>query len=247
VRDSSATNVALFSLASPFSGAIDWQRSDEQVLVPITKLVPTAFVSKNVPLSQYALDSPDKTLSLTYDGKTVLVGFSDAGQGDYYCADLSRQEVFLCKKESAAFLQQSYTMLLGDSIYYGNLAEVNEITILAGEKRYSMEVMGTGESLSAKSGTKQLSTADAAALFSAITTIPIAEEIEKSMQINMQSSLSIVISKRNGTIDIIDFVPFTDRRYAVIVNGQVNFSTYSSVAGDILSISEYTLLPEDIE
>lgn len=244
VREAAGAEVALFSLASPFRGALDWQRADQQVLVPISKLVPTDFVSDNVPLAQYALDKPTKILSLNYGGKTVSVGFSDAGQEDYYCADLSKQEVFLCKKESAPFLQQSYSMLLGDSIYYGNLAEVSYITILSEGKRYSMEVQGTGEGLNAKTGTKLLSTVDATAFFSAITTIPIADEIKSSVQVSMQSSLSIIISKRNGTTDIIDFIPMADRRCAVVVNGQANFTTYSSVASDILSISEYTLLPE---
>lgn len=241
LREPSETNVALFSLALPVRREIDWQKVDQQVLAPISQLMPTTFVSENESLEKYRLNKPVKTLSLTYAGKTVTVGFSDASEDEYFIADLSKQEVFLCKKEDAAFLQQSYKMLLSDSIYYSNLAEISLITISRNGKRYNMEVMGTGESLKAKTGEKQLSKADADALFSAITTIPIYEEIAGNDQISMQSSLSIIISKRNDTTDIIEFVPLEDSRYAVVVNGQANFCTHSSVVEDILSISSYTL------
>jgi hypothetical protein len=69
-------------------------------------------------------------------------------------------------------------------------------------------------------------------LFSRLTTIPIAEEVPE-MTAFLEAGLAVVIARRDKRVDTVEFAPMSERRSAVIVNGQLHFSTYSSVVADI--------------
>jgi len=226
-----------YRLCQPVEADLNWELADRLVIAPLQSLVPETFVSSDKPLTDYGLDSPDGILELTIGGKEYRIGFSESGEDTFYCAELSGQTVYEVKSEQAEFMKTGYTMLLGDSVYTRNIAEISNLTLTDGSIRYSLDVKGEGENLSGNLNGKRLDYLEMVRFYKNISQIPIAEEVPEEETINSEPLMSMTMQLRDGGMDAVLFFPAagSERQCAVSLNGQIRFTTYRSVIEDLLS------------
>lgn len=226
-----------YRLSWPVEVDINWELADRMVIAPLQALEPETFVSSGRPLSEYGLDSPEKLLELTMDGRQYRIGFSEADGESLYCAELSGQMVYKVKKEQTEFLDAGYMVLLGDSVYTRNIAEISNLTLTDGTNRYSLKVKGEGENISGSLNGNRLDYLDIVQFYRNISQIPIAGELSQGESVGPKPLVTMTVQLRKGDMDVISFLPLSgsDRLYAVSLNGQIQFTTYRSVMEDIIS------------
>lgn len=223
-----------YDLASPVEATLDWQLVEEHILLPLEGLVPDSFVSAGRPLSEFGLDAPEYTVTLVIGGQSYTAGFVQNDNQSYYCADLSGKQVFLISAEKSAFLSNSYTSLLGGSIYTRNVTEIADLAVSGKGLQYHLALSGEAEFLKGDANGKLLDYIAVTTFYQEISQIPIAKELSGEETIAGDPVLTMTVKLRSGGLDVLDFIPISDRQCAVSVNGQAHFTTYLSVTDDIL-------------
>lgn len=224
-----------FKMSHPVEAELNWELADKHVIAPLQSLVPETFVSSDRPLADYGLDKPEAVLELTIGGQDYRIGFSEAGGGSFYCAELSGQTVYEVLAEQAAFMETPYNILLGDSVYTRGIAEISNLTLTADTNRYSLDVTGEGEKLTGNLNGKPFHYLEMVKFYKNISQIPIAGEVSEEETIDSKALMTLTLRLRDGGTDVLEFLPVSDRQCAVSVNGRIQFTTYRSVAEDILT------------
>ena len=225
----------LYSLSRPVEATLDWQTVFDKVLTPLSQLSGERFVSDDKPLSDFGLDQPARTLTLTMDGGTYQCVFAP-GDGDFwYAAALPDGLVCQVSAGQMDFLDLNYLDLLGGSLYSRSLADVSRLSVSAAGTAETVEVSGSGESISGTTRDGRiLDNRAITAFYGAVTDLPIAGELEEGASPDPKALLTMTLTLRDGGADILEFLPLDDRRCTVSVNGQADFTTYRTVVEDIL-------------
>lgn len=231
-RETSGTG-DFYDLSFPVEASLDWQLVEERVLLPLKGLIPDSFVSADRPLSEFGLGKPDYTVTLVLGGQTYTAGFARRDDQSYYCADLTGKQVFLISAEKSAFLINRYTGLLGNSIYTRNVTEIADLAITGNGFQYHLALSGEAESLKGDANGEILDYIAVTTFYQEISKIPIAQELSEDERIAGSPVLTMTVNLRGGGMDVLDFIPISDRQCAVSVNGQAHFTTYLSVTEDI--------------
>ena len=222
-----------FGLLEPVVAVLNWENVYRQVLSAVFTLTPDHYVSDSRPLSDFGLDAPEYTLELLIDGQTYRCGFSAKDPDTYYCANLDKTLVCEIKREKIDFLSVNYIDLIGNSVYNRSAADVSRLSAKYSGGSVSLEITGEGESLTASTGTQQLDSAETVELFRSIGTIPMAAELSGTEE-TQSPVLTLCYTMRDGSEDIIEFMPVSDRQCAVFINGSAEFATYLTSAEDII-------------
>ena len=222
-----------FGLVEPVVAVLNWENVYRQVLSAVFTLTPDHYVSDSRPLSDFGLDAPEYTLELLIDGQTYRCGFSAKDPDTYYCANLDKSLVCEIKREKIDFLSVNYIDLIGSSVYNRSAADVSRLSAKYSGGSVSLEITGEGESLTASTGTQQLDSAETVELFRSIGTIPMAAELSGTEE-TQSPVLTLCYTMRDGSEDILEFMPISDRQCAVFINGSAEFATYLTSAEDII-------------
>ena len=222
-----------FGLVEPVVAVLNWENVYRQVLSAVFTLTPDHYVSDSRPLSDFGLDAPEYTLELLIDGQTYRCGFSAKDPDTYYCANLDTSLICEIKREKIDFLSVNYIDLIGNSVYNRSAADVSRLSAKYSGGSVSLEITGEGESLTASTGTQQFDSAETVELFRSIGTIPMAAELSGTEE-TQSPVLTLCYTMRDGSEDILEFMPISDRQCAVFINGSAEFATYLTSAEDII-------------
>lgn len=223
----------LYEMSAPVKATLDWKKVDTHVIIPLQQLVPQQFVSLDIPLHEYGLDQPDYRLELELDGKKIACGFVQKDADTWYCANLATTLVSSISTEQAAFLQTSYLTLLGDSVYTRTLTEISRMSVTANGKSTSFTVNGEATELTLHTNYRVLDYVEAIDFYNKISAIPAAAVLTGKEKTDPKPLLTLTVALRNGEVDIIEFLPISERQCAVSINGQANFATYDTVVKDL--------------
>lgn len=230
----SNTHSTFFGLTAPVTAALNWENVYRQILSPLFTFAPEHFVSDDVPLTAYGLDEPEYILQLIINGSTYRCGFSAKDPDTYYCARLDGTTVSEVGRDNVDFLFVSYIDLIGSSVYNKSAADVARLSAKYNGRTVIIDVTGSGEMLTASVGRTQLDSTDTIDLFRVIGNIPLAAVLT-GMEEMQQPMLTICYTLRDGSEDILEFLPISDRQCAVYIDGTAEFSTYLTSVKDIIS------------
>ena len=225
---------SFYGLTAPVTAPLNWMDVNELLLTPLRELTPDRFVSEGVPLSQYGLDSPDAVLELEISGRTYRCGFAPKDQDTWYCADLDGTLVREVNGEQAAFLETTFMDLIGNSIYTRSAADIARLTARYGREQVTLEISGEAEFLTASLPGRQLDSRETVAFYSQVDAIPAAGLLTGEESIQGSPMLTLAYTLRDGGEDLLEFYPVTDRRCAVVLNGEAEFTTYTTVVNDLI-------------
>ncbi len=228
------TSSTFFGLTEPVTAVLNWENVYRKLLSPLYTLEPEHFVSDGRSLSDYGLDEPEYTLELTIDGKRYRCGFSAKDPDTYYCANLDTELVSEISSEQAAFLSCSYVDLIGNSVYNKSAADVERLSAKYDGGSISIEVRGEGDGLSSKVGGVQHDSTDTVEIFRTAGNVPPAGRLNGDEDVG-QTVLTLSYTLRDGSEDILEFMPVSDRQCAVYINGSAEFTTYLSSVRDIIN------------
>ena len=228
------TSSTFFGLIEPVTAVLNWENVYRKVISPLYTLMPEHFVSDNRPLSDFGLDEPEYVLELVIDGKKYRCGFSAKDPDTYYCANLDNSLVSEIGREQLVFLSYSYIDLIADSVYNKSAADVSRLSARYDGGSTSIEISGEGDMLSADAQGVQLDNTATVELFRIIGNIPPAGRLKGDEETG-QSVLTLFFTLRDGSEDILEFMPVSDRQCAVYINGSAEFTTYLTSVRDIIN------------
>lgn len=217
------TSGSLYQLSEPVTVPLDWQTVYTKVIEPLFKLTPDTFLSETASLADYKLDTPDITLTVKLDGHEYNSFFSPKDDNSWYCASSYSSQICSIPSELVEFMTQDYMDFLSSSIYSRNLTDISSLTVSEGSTSQTIELNGKLE--------EQL----LADFYKRMTTIPAAGLIDSTETISPEPLMVLTIELKNGQIDILEFLPVSDRQCAVSMNGEIHFSTYTAILQDLLS------------
>lgn len=230
-----------FSLTDPFIAPLNWQTVISDLVSPLAALQMSDFVGEHLALSDFGLDSPTYTLTISLGTTTKQILFAPADENYYYCGDPTGNVVVRVLKENLAFLDIAPAMLLKDSLYRKTVAETENITVIGNNLHVSLDLRGQGESLSGQCCQRTFTHAEVVELYQSLTAIPLAEPLPEGQDLTESSILKQVFTLRDGSMDVLDFIPISPRRCAVVLNGQSNYATPRSAVDELLRCAEYAL------
>ena len=133
-----------------------------------------------------------------------------------------------------------YLDLLNDSIYHSNISEIKSMVVQDLESKTDYNIDITGESIKLQGDVNGLSVdyPKMLELFEVLLQTGIAHELPKEKKLNQKNpvSLRILIYKKNGSIDRLDFSSTENQEEILFINGTAHFTTYYKTVLDIKKV-----------
>ncbi len=227
------TASTFFGMVQPVVSALDWEKVYRQLLSPLMQLQPQRFAGLGEDLAPYGLDEPEYTLTLLLDGTVYRCAFTQKDADTWYCTRLGSGLVSEVDAESAAFLQLDFMDLIGSSLYTRSVADLSGLDARFEGRRFTLDITGEGDSLTAALPGRQLDREELLAFYQKIDTIPAAAQLTGEEIPADEPALVMTFALRSGGEDILEFYPISDRQCAVYINGQAEFSTYTTVVEEL--------------
>jgi hypothetical protein len=223
-----------FVLTSPIDNTMSTDSVFSEIVLPLSGLYPDKVIDSEGDFADYGLDDPDYTFTLGYDGKSYTVIASKADDQSYYIANSSAKAIYSITNDKIAFLDKDYIDLLGDSVYSCNVAKVG--TIVFSDKKantdYNLDITGQATEIKGIIDDKTVAYKELMAFYRLVTSIGMAKETKD--EVNKEPYFTITVNKRNGSIDLIEFIEKDVNESYVRINANVNFTTYNKAAMDIM-------------
>ena len=225
----------LFTITEPFESTLDYERVLSDLIFPVLSLAPD---QKGQDSSSLVLpESEDLRLLITLDDRFYELNFFRKEDGAVFCTRKGSSKIFELKDEAVPFMNLHYLDLLNDSIYHCNISEIRNIVVQDLESKTDYNIDITGESVNLKGEVNDLSVdyPKMMELFDVLFQTGIAHELPKEKKLNEKYpvSLRILIFKKNGSIDHLDFAPTENQEELLFINGTAHFTTYYKTVLDI--------------
>ena len=231
----SDTISSFFGMIEPVTTVLNWENVDTSVIHPLRELAPARFVSDDVPLSAYGLDTPEYTLELWFGDQKYVCGFVQKDSDSWYCANLAGTLVSEADARAVEFLKTDFMELIGGSIYTVSPADVSRLSAKFENETAAMDLSGESTALTGTVDGRQMDYMEVTEFFDKIDSIPAASVLDEDGAVAALPLLTITVSLRKGGEDILEFYSISDRQCAVYVNGAAEFSTYTTVVTDIMA------------
>ncbi|MEO7242758.1 MAG: DUF4340 domain-containing protein [Variovorax sp.] len=230
-----------FRLTQPVSAPVRTDYVFSQLLQGLSGLRADHFVSLADASAQSWSAPPAHRLELQLDGQRHQITFTPDGRGGYLVRRDADAAVFALARENAGFLSTTYRDLLGDHVYNTGVAALESVEFMrdAGSPPMELRLGGWGAQLSGTFQGRSVSGGQVDQALAPLFAIGIVAEVGHTPQAlsQVQTALAyppvarVIIRKRDGTQDHIEFFRKDDRQSFVRLNGAVDFITYTSAAG----------------
>ena len=229
-----------YQLVEPLTIPIKTDNVFSMLLLPLSTLEPEQFLGLSEDLVPYGLNKPDYTLTVTHGDKTQALLFSRDGQGGFHATRRGRSGIFGIPEDRLEFLSLGYRELIGDYIYNGSMASVDTIEFIRPSTRisYRLALLGEGAQLYGIIDGQSIPYGQVTTALTPLYTIGIVgeashdgnhkEEIHKALE--RPAHARVKITKRDGTVDILEFHPMNESLSFIQINGDVSFTTYTLAA-----------------
>lgn len=230
-----------FYMAYPYDTLLSWERVVDAFVTPLASLEKAAFVSADVPPARYGLEAGRAArLSAVIAGKETALLFAPADENHYYCAREGGSDVVLVEREKAAFLNTQAMDLMDSTLYTRPAADVECVRFSAQGVSGELFISGAGTMLRGRIGGSQLSQAQTVELYDVLTMLPPAQELEENQAVSGNALLEMTFVLRDGSSDTVSLIPVSERRCAVVINGEASFATYTATAMEIIRVCQRT-------
>ena len=225
----------VFGITEPFASTLDYERILSDLIFPVLSLAPD---QKGVDSSSLALpESEDLRLRINLDDHLYELAFFRKEDGAVFLTRKGSSKIFELKDEAVPFMNLHYLDLLSDSIYHCNISEIKNMVVQDLESRIDYNIDITGDSVNIKGDINGLSVdyPKMMELFDVLFQTGIAHELlqEKKLNPKYPLSLRILIYKKNGSIDHLDFSSTENQEEILFINGTAHFTTYYKTVLDI--------------
>lgn len=228
----------ILRLTEPFASTLDFERVLSDLIFPVLSLEPD---QKGVDTSSLILpESDDLRLRINLDDHIYELIFFRKEDGAVFLTRKGSSKIFELKDEAVPFMNLHYLDLLNDSIYHSNISEIKSMVVQDLESKTDYNIDITGESVNLKGDVNGLSVdyPKMLELFEVLLQTGIAHELPKEKKLNQKKpvSLRILIYKKNGSIDSLDFSPTENQEEILFINGTAHFTTYYKTVLDIKKV-----------
>ena len=230
-----------FYMAQPYDCLLSWERVASMLISPLSALQKAAYVSGDVSPAKYGLYDTDAIrLTTVIDGREATLLFAPADEAHYYCAKKGGNDVVLVRREDAAFLETQAAELMDATLYARSAADVDAVRVYTKDFSGEMTISGAGMMLRGRIGERTLEQAQTVDLYGRLTMLPPAEAVGAGQSISGEPLLEMHIALKDGTEDRISLIPVSERRCAVVINGEAAFSTYTAAVEEIIRVCQRT-------
>lgn len=238
IRGETKDGAVYFAMTQPYEALLSWETVVSALVSPLSALEKTDYVSADVPKDAYGLSGADAIqLTVEAGGRTRTLRFAPADDTHLYCAADGAPDVVRVSREAAAFLQVQAADLLDATLYTRSAADVERIEVSAAGIHGVLSITGSGALLSGRIAERTLTQEETVSLYKRLTMLPPAQALEEGAAVAGEPVLRLGIVLRDGTTDELALIPVSERRCAVMINGEVHMTTYTSTVEEIIRVS----------
>ncbi len=225
----------IFGITEPFASTLDYERVLSDLIFPVLFLAPD---QKGADSSSLVLpESEDLRLLINLDDRFYELAFFRKENGAVFLTRKGFSKIFELKDEAVPFMNLHYLDLLNDSIYHCNISEIKNMVVqdLESKTDYNIDIVGEYYNLRGDINGFSVDYPKMMELFDVLFQTGIAHQLPKEKTLNQEYpvSLRILIYKKNGTIDHLDFSSTENREEILFINGTAHFTTYYKKVLDI--------------
>jgi hypothetical protein len=225
----------IFGITEPITSTLDYERVLSDLIFPILSLAPVRKAEKS---SQVIVPgSEDLRLRIKLDDRFSELAFFRQENGALLLTVQGSSFVFELKDEAVPFLRLHYLDLMNDSIYHCNISEIKSMVVKDLDSGIDYAIHITGDSVELKGNINGLSLGypRMMELFDVLLQSGIAHKLaeEKKLSQEFPASLSILIHKKKGNVDHLDFSATGNQEEILFINGTAHFTTYYKTVFDI--------------
>jgi len=224
-----------FKMTRPFFNTVDYERILSDLIFPVITIA--SYGSEKISNEITASDI-EKELSLTLQLNDEIYNlFFFMKDGGFYLGREGVRNVLELDKEAVPFMAMHYLDLLNGSIYHSNVSEIEELQIQDSVSLTDYNISLTGESVNLEGTVNGVSVgySELMDFFQILLHTGISRELLDASGKDSNAALSVLIYKKNGTMDKLDFVSVGDGEHILYVNGVAHFLTYNKDVKDIRS------------
>ncbi len=225
----------IFGITEPITSTLDYERVLSDLIFPVLSLAPVRRVEKSSPL--IVPGSEDLRLRIKLDERFYELAFFRQENGAVLLTRKGSSPVFELGDESVPFLRLHYLDLMNDSIYHCNISEIKSMVVKDLDSGIDYVIHITGDSVELKGNINGLSLdyPRMMELFDVLLQSGIAHKLDKEKKLSKDfpASLGILIHKKNGNIDKLDFSATGNQEEILFINGTAHFTTYYKTVFDI--------------
>lgn len=238
IRGITQDGAVYFVMTEPYEALLSWEKVVNALVTPLSALEKTDYISADVPLEAYGLDRGDAVeLTVQAGGQETTLRFAPADEKHLYCAKAGAGDVVRVSRADAQFLNVQAADLLDTTLYTRAAADVEGVAVTAQGISGELAVSGEGTMLRGSIGARTLSQAETVELYRKLTMLPPAQALTEDTAVAGEPMLRLRIRLKDGATDEIDLIPVSERRCAVVINGEAAMTTYTSTVEEILRVS----------
>ncbi|HNW87205.1 MAG TPA: DUF4340 domain-containing protein [Candidatus Limiplasma sp.] len=213
-----------FYLTSPVRLRLSQASVYANVLNPMLQLYADQVIATQADLSQYGLDQPELTLTLTLkSGETQRAVFLRTKDNQCLMADPEGAVVYQLDDAPLLLLMQDYTALLAGGIVAYTGGDLQDVTLTQGDHSFFLTCEGDGTEFAVSKGATELSQAFGTQLLEALNGLAPVGELNAA--VTADPVCQFTASLRSGTQETVALMPLGSDLYAVSVNGTAAFAT----------------------
>lgn len=228
-----------FGMDTPIRNSISTDKVFSSIILPLSAMHPEKFIENSSDLKKYGLDNPDYRVNLKFDKRDYGYAISKGREDKYYIAKQGERSIYEMSTDKIAFLETDYLDMIGGSIYNCNVSKIKSITFsdMQAGRDYNFELSGEATETKAVINGKTIKYAEFMEFFKLVNSIGMAGEV-KSSDAKIKPYFTITINKKNGTIDVLEFLKKDNSESYLKVNGVINFTAFNKSAADIIAAVE---------
>ncbi len=212
-------NIATWEMTSPSYHTIDNSRLSTYVMEVLPNIFINEFVSDRGNLSDYGLDKPYATVTITNTDNTVQkIKLGLSNQNEYYVALDDDTTVYTAGKDGFSFVDIDPFLLINKFVNLVGVDDVAYINVTKGSKEYKLSSSNDKYYFN----NKEVSEDDyKQTLYSSVIGLVVSDFCNDATY--AKPAVTIEYCMANGTVTKAEFVDYNDRNYAVYKDGKCQF------------------------
>ena len=226
-----------WQMTKPIQKTANSYNITERLLTNI--LTQTAVVSIAVPEAgkDYGLNQPKATYTLsTIDGVTHTVQVGNVEGANTYIRLTGNNMIYQVATEKLDFLSLGYHELVDKLVHLENILDVEKVTLDGLGKSHVMEISGSGDNATYKIDGKKIEESNFKKAYQAVLALSLDDFITQPY--SGAAEFTICYYKNDGSQSVISCVPYDERNYLVLVNGEGNLLVRKKQIDNMLSTVE---------
>lgn len=218
----------LWRMTSPVQMSARDDQITKLIIDPLKAIKITDYVSDKGDFANYGLGSKDRYIALSDDsGKIQTLYFSKEQDGKYYISVNDKNSIYSIDYDAAPYVELETKEIFDRNIHLVQMKDIKNVTLKGGEYDYIVEFGETGGRINGKDVSADAMNQQ---IFPAVCGL-FADDI--LLETTGEEKVNLTFEYKNSGKDVISFLEYNERYYAVAKNGSVKYMILKAKLDDL--------------